>query len=435
MSDSIQASIQLQLNKEKQKYFYNLNNLGKYTLEFLLKTTNETELEIILNSLKLTMKKWIYGNTNYRIIKYNKQYLSNDLVKSSGLFRSVIIDDNDKIVVFSPPKSINPTLFQETYQNVENCIAEEFIEGTMINMFYHKGEWEIATKSSVGGKTYYFKQDNNEDSEKKNTFRQMFLECCNNIDFDFDKCLNKDYCYSFVFQHPNNRIVVPIKTSKIYLIKVYKIHNYEIIEEDKNEHYKKYLEKSGLILPNRFNFNSYEEIKEKYASMNTPYEILGIMIYSINGDRTKFRNPNYEDVKKLRGNQPKLQYQYLCLRQSGQTSEFLKYYPEYKSKFYQFREQLHRFTNALYKNYISCYIKKEQPLNKFNYEYRNCMFVLHQKYLSELKPNDKCINKNLVIDYINQLNPSHLMFILNYNFRKNNINVLKVSDHDNKTEL
>lgn len=428
----IKASVNLQLNTNKQMYFYNLNNLGKYTLESILKTTNESELEIILNSLKLSIKRWIYGNSNYRIIKYNKQYLSNDLIKSSGLFRSVIVDDNNKIISFSPPKSIDPISFQEMY-NAENCIAEEFIEGTMINMFYYKGEWEIATKSSVGGKTYYFKQEcKNNEPQDKITFRQMFVESCNAIDFDFN-ILNKDFCYSFVFQHPKNRIVSPIKNHKIYLIKVYKIYNYEIIEDDKQEHYRKYLENSNLELPHQFKFSSYEEIKEKYASMNTSYEIVGIMIYSRNGDRTKFRNPNYEDVKKLRGNQPKLQYQYLCLRQSGQTSQFLKYYPEYKSNFYQFREQLHRFTNALYKNYISCYIKKENPLNTFNYEYRNCMFVLHQQYITELKPNNKYINKQYVIDYVNKLNPSHLMFLLNYNFRKNNMNLLKENRMDLNT--
>jgi hypothetical protein len=33
-------------------------------------------------------------------------------------------------------------------------------------------------------------------------------------------------------------------------------------------------------------------------------------------------------VRHLRGNQPKLQYQYLCLRHSGKLPEFLKFYPE-----------------------------------------------------------------------------------------------------------
>ena len=67
--------------------------------------------------------------------------------------------------------------------------------------------------------------------------------------------------------------------------------------------------------------------------MNTPYNIVGVMIYAPDGTRTKLRNPNYEDIRKLRGNQAKLQYQYLTLRQNGKMKDFLIYYPEYKKIF------------------------------------------------------------------------------------------------------
>jgi hypothetical protein len=422
----------ININNDNNDIIYDLNNIrggeGNHAILSIIKDKNGNEkddYEKILNTLKLYIKTWNYKNNNYKIIKYDKEYLSNDLIKSSGLFRSVIINSNNEIVVFSPPKSLNDVEFQKMYQPSE-CISEEFIEGTMINMFYSNNEWEIATKSSVGGKTYYFQQD------EKLTFRHMFLDACNKMNFDFDTCLNKDYCYSFVLQHPKNRIVSPIDKPCIYLIKVYKINGYKIIEQDRNEHYNLYLLESNLLMPNRDKFNSYKELKERYASMNTPYEIVGIMIYSENGDRTKFRNPNYEDIKKLRGNQPKLQYQYLSLRQSGEMSQFIKYFPEYKSKFYEFRNHLHRFTTTLYKNYVNCYINKEKPLLEFNYEYRNCMYSLHQLYLNDLKPNSKHIDFKYVVDYVNKMHPSQLMFLLNYNYRKNNLYILDQTKTDNK---
>ena len=61
--------------------------------------------------------------------------------------------------------------------------------------------------------------------------------------------------------------------------------------------------------------------------MNTSYHIQGVVIKTDDGARYKFRNPNYEHVRHLRGNQPKLQYQYLVLRQSGKVKEYLQYYP------------------------------------------------------------------------------------------------------------
>ena len=47
--------------------------------------------------------------------------------------------------------------------------------------------------------------------------------------------------------------------------------------------------------------------------MNTNYNTLGfVLINKVTGERAKIRNPVYEQVRQLRGNQPKLQFQYLC---------------------------------------------------------------------------------------------------------------------------
>ena len=37
--------------------------------------------------------------------------------------------------------------------------------------------------------------------------------------------LDKNYCYSFVLQHPENKIVVPLTQKKIILTNVYEINN------------------------------------------------------------------------------------------------------------------------------------------------------------------------------------------------------------------
>ena len=68
-------------------------------------------------------------------------------------------------------------------------------------------------------------------------------------------------------------------------------------------------------------------------------DVMGIIVKnSRTGERTKFRNPIYEEVRHLRGNQPKLQYQYLTLRHSGKLPEYLKFYPESKAEFSVYRD-------------------------------------------------------------------------------------------------
>ena len=140
---------------------------------------------------------------------------------------------------------------------------------------------------------------------------------------------------------------------------------------------------------------------------------MGIIIKHKNGKRTKMRNPNYEYIKYLRGNNTKLQYQYLCLRKLDKVKEYIKYFPRSRKQLSAFRDQVHTFTINLYKNYIKCYIKKQKPLKEFPIQFRTHMFNLHQYYLS-IRPNKGYINKISVIDYINKLEPAKLMYALNY---------------------
>ena len=116
------------------------------------------------------------ANENYHIIKYNKDFLAFDLIHSYGLLRSVILSHN-KVVCFSSSKSISSDYFmkQYSYPN-KNIVAEEFIEGTMINVFYDNnygvnGCWQIATRNTVGAEVTFYQYSNK-------TFHSMFMETC-----------------------------------------------------------------------------------------------------------------------------------------------------------------------------------------------------------------------------------------------------------------
>ena len=153
--------------------------------------------------------------------------------------------------------------------------------------------------------------------------------------------------------------------------------------------------------------------------METPFFCVGVMIYS-GAVRSKIRNQNYENIRDLRGNQSKLQYHYLVLRQRNKVREFLLFYPEFSEYFSQFRSSIHEYTNNLHRNYIACYIKKQQELKNFPYEYKVHMFNLHQKYLGELKERGEFIDRNFVINYFNCLEPPQQMHILNCRYKLKN---------------
>jgi hypothetical protein len=123
---------------------------------------------------------------------------------------------------------------------------------------------------------------------------------------------------------------------------------------------------------------------------------------------------SYEEVRKLRGNQPKLQFNYLTLKQQNKVGEFLQYYPEHTVIFNKFKLAVYHYTNNLFMNYISCFVRKEKPLKEYEFEYKTHMYKLHEKYKTELKPNQKAIDKKFVIDYVNALHPAQQMFLINY---------------------
>ena len=219
------------------------------------------------------------------IIKYDKKKLTIENSPTLGLFRSVICDNKGNILSMAPPKSIDfDALSQITLY--KDCILEEFIEGTMVNVFWDStiADWNIATRSNIGARCKF-----NQDCDY--TFRYMFLDAMNAIGLEFTH-LAKAACYSFVLQHPQNRIVVPILKPDLYLVrryvcegdKVSDISNmpplpgadkpaYKIVQE---------LEHIG---------ESWQDLIEYFSSDNLDYTNQGVVIFDRNqARRAKFRS-------------------------------------------------------------------------------------------------------------------------------------------------
>ena len=436
---------------------------------------NESKFKIKNYKKKDTENEEIVHEFN--IVSYKKEYLDNDkkgpiIFEENGFklgtARSIIFNENNDLICFTPPKSMDYTNFTSkyNYQEVE-VILQEFIEGTMMSVFYNKAtsNWEISTKSFVGANNHFFKSDGN-----PITFSKMFHDICYDFGLDFE-FLDKEICYNFVFQHPDNRIVTTFTEPSLYLIQMYKIEkttlmpgwgiseyssvdiwnyllelNSKIIKPIKMPlNYPKYLDMHMLQnthttpFPNQ-NTLSDEAIQNisdtgytgicNWFSRNVPPNIMGIIIHKVgSGERTKIRNLNFEYIRSLRGNQPKLEYHFLELRKQEKLQEYLTYFPEHSGKMYGYDEKLRKFSNDLYNNYVSCYIKKEKPLYMFPNEYKTHMFNIHQHYLRDLKPNKMSIQRSNVFGFVDNLPPRLLMYCLNLKHRPNNI------EQETRTEM
>jgi hypothetical protein len=415
------------------------------------------ELQSLLKKWNLTNKKWKIGPHVHSILKYTAGSLKCDELQTRGRLRSVVLDQYGKIMAYSPPKCVvpRPDEFNSRFSD-DNLIVEEFVEGTMINVFYHRpngqddgAAWELATRSCVGANIVFHSVANKpeptqptvikeptetetieaaeptattettEPKEPKKTFRRMFLECMAETNLEFD-ALQKDCSYSFVMQHPNNHIVRRINEPALYLIAVYKIDNENLVVEEqcRDEHLARInaAAMTSVRLPLPFADVGLSELQEIYTSLNAPYDFPGLVCRERStGERFKFRNPNYERIKNLHGSDLKLQFQYLSLRQQGKVKEYLNLYPEHAAAFQKSKDQLHDYTTQLFANYIGCYVKKDRP---FPAEFIPHMARLHEQYLKELREKREHITLGKTIAYMNALPPSHQMYALNYGTRK-----------------
>lgn len=360
----------------------------------------------------------------YNLVKYEKNSLLQSNYSTIGLLRSVVFK-NDKLVSFSPPKSIPlyEVLFKQQGFDSNAVVLEEYVDGTMINVFFDEDNWHISTRSVLGAETTFY-------SDSKTTYLDMFRDCVAKSKMRLD-LLDPKYCYSFVIKHPDNRIVEKIVEPCIYLCGVYRIQDSTVFELPLSKLVSEEMKINPEIeimfrgtcvrIPRLEVFTSLEEVEHKYGSIHTQYQFKGIIIRVENSRvRTKIVNPNYSYVRKLRGNQSKLQFKYYDLRKKSLITEYLKYFPEHSVLFQVFEEEIKYFEDILFLLYREVFMLKRLTMDLVPYEYKNHLRNIHDYYIFNLSNgNRQSIRKDNVKHYSFQLQPAMLMFSINYS--KHNI--------------
>ena len=349
-----------------------------------------------LVALNLVFKD--YEDLGLRLIKYKKKHseMDNEFVKQC---RGMIVEINTNRIICMPPiKSMNIEEYKNIY-NADNSIIEEFIDGTMINMWYYKDSWHISTRSSIGANCKWF-------SNKK--FYELFQES-NSLDL---KAMNKNYFYSFVLQHPENRIVTCYSEPKVTLVFVGKVNEDNTIESIP---YNEITNDINVSIPRRYKFennNSIEELIDYVSKQN--YEFQGLVLK--NGiNRTKIRNPNYNYARQLRGNTRNMKYLYYDLLRIGKMSEYLNFFPEFIQLFNEFGSEFSEMAKNLHNNYINYHVKKNvSDIKDIYFPFRPHTYNLHKLFIENKKP----ITPQVINAYLNTLEPAQIVYIINYKFYK-----------------
>lgn len=407
-------------------------------------------------------------------LKYDRAKLTPEQFSTLGRFRSVVFDRDGNICCVAPPKML--TLTEEMNVKEVNSVnsslsAEELVEGIMVNLFWKNDKWYIATKSCVGELSFdHIIQEEaeaaaqaaaqavveevaaSEVAGESKTFqklgvqeilRRRICEVFSLLSGGIDS-VPKQYCYSFVIQHPKNQIVNHITVPKLYLVAVYQLSkvgdgdgdgecgvnvvriNRDIFSQNfcgAVSHMPSTLTcvstnvETDAVESVSFTPHTVADYCKLYASTETRSVSLPGVVFvdKDTGFCYKKRNPKYESVKKRKGMEQKLAAQYLQLRKDHGIDEYLKYHPQHSRAFHQFRERLHDYTQKLYDAYIEHYVKKNaKPLKEYDRELKIHMYKIHYDfYLAKMKETGVFVTKHTVIDYVNQLAPAQQLVCLN----------------------
>jgi len=381
-------------------------------------------------------------NHSYFLVNYDKKILQkrvDDGVEYGyeQYVRSVILNSDRKIVCFSPPmcehmpRSKDDSGIKKELEFSKVKFAEEFVEGTMVNLFYNPSNdvqgWEFSTRNVVSPAE---KKENGSGVVDKKCFRRMFFEACAVVGLNFDD-LPKEYSYSFVLQHPDNMIVTPVKNMALYIVAMYHIDGTTVYEMDRSV--VKWSAFSSVRHPARFGLKNEEDFRKilnVWASSNSLYYYPGVMFRTHDGARYKFRNPNYEFVKNARGVDEKSRFIYLHLKKVGKLQSHFERFPENHLEFMQHQTNFYNYTHNLHQNYLECYVHKKKPLKEYAVEYKKNMFLLHEHYKTVLKMGGKRVDMAVVIEFMNEQSLSSQLFVLK-KFEDSVKMAVKVSSSDN----
>lgn len=340
---------------------------------------------------------------DYAIVRYVKGQ-SNFELPHVAWCRSVVVDKVRRVPVsVAPPKSV--ALTDDFLAGA--VAAEEFVDGTMLNIYrVGGGEPQIATRSRLGGKARFF--------DGGMSFQEMFQEAVNVTGVgEMSKLLRSEpnTFTSVVLQHPSNRIVKKIEKPALVVVHQGFIGDDGLvtIEEDASEFV---LPEADLeIQPYKLevirNFKSVDAWVSQ-QSQERGFGWQGLVLKDGKGGRVRIRSSVYETVRRIRGNESSPEERFARLRRSKQLEQYNVFYPEDRDALYELEGRLRKNTKQLFRFYADTFRARKVEFYRLPWPYKHHVSVLHNLFKEKLRAAQKKIDLEAVIQYVNGLNDTDL---------------------------
>jgi glycosyltransferase involved in cell wall biosynthesis len=340
----------------------------------------------------------------YAIIRYIKGR-TDTTSPLTAASRSVVWDTlANRPVSVTPRKSVAGEALPET-ETTDGFRIEAFVDGVMIGMFWDKysNSWRLHTRSVIGAQTRFFSQTK--------TFATMFAEATKDLDY---AALDKSCSYTWILQHPENRIVVPVDRPRAFIVGVSRIAEDGVVECVA-------CDQPAYAVAEIKGLRTWDNVRTRLAEWNATYRhgAQGFVIHDLNtGDRWKVRTAEYNRVRGLRGNSARRDYLWLDLWHVNSLNDYLALYPEERVSANATIERWKRATNDVFHIYNDVFKARSLPKSAIPPKYRPLVFGLHTKYMEELKPAGRTVDWRTALEYMNSRDTAQKIFVLNWDVRQ-----------------
>lgn len=339
----------------------------------------------------------------FAIIRYEKgvSKMSNPIVRA---FRSVVWDTHEhRPASITSWKSAENEGTPSVPADPATHRIELFQDGTLIGMFWDKysGRWRIHTRSILDARCRYYSQTR--------TFADMFAEATRDVDLGH---LSRHCSYSWVLQHPENRIVCHASLPTAIIADVCQINADASVDWQRAPQYAVQLVPPVLPL-------TWDTIRLRVADLNARFghNCQGLVIKDGAGGRWKLRTPEYNRVRQIRGNSPRRDFLWLQAWSNNTLLDYLKLYPEERSLANGVINRWKLATADVYRIYGEAFKAHSLDRKLIPQKYRSSIYGLHSLYHTTLKPAGKKVDWKACLEHMNALDTKQKLFIINYELR------------------
>jgi hypothetical protein len=331
----------------------------------------------------------------YVLLSYNEA--SNKALPYTHAFRSVVWD-----TVRHLPVGVTPFQTTEGPVPCDFTAIEPMVDGVPIGVFWDqdRNEWRLFTRKVLDAGNRFYSQTK--------TFATMAEEAglWTLLPLEPETPFTS---YTFMLQHPENRVVVPVTTPHLVCVQV------AVTQADGSIVYQSPATMGGVrtLTPAEVGF-SPSEITRGFIFKNTT-----------TGQQWAIENPLYTAIRGLRGDSSRLDFHWMTLYAQKRLEQYLAFYPEERVAAVAFISEWKALGQELFSLYGDIYFRRTARMDSIPAKFKarvaslgtNVFFGLHNAYNAHRQVSGERLTRDFVQFYLDGLDLPLRIHILNWGLR------------------